>query len=400
MSLTRKGFEEAAKRAKRLNARVNKIFESLELPLNNKVQTDHYGRHYLFGKPLNEKMTNNEITEIVKETPKEHYGGWIDFFGRWTPSREEHQKREKEWNEGVEKAVKDLELFRRSLNYLYDKEYQKAWPILTELGEAGAEYYKKPAKTLAVYYRYGFGGLEKDKQKSDEWFKKAGVEDPEKHLKDIHPDYDKIIQEYGIEAAEERFLDLMLNINNPFYWQKYSLALDLALSAYKGQKDTDGADYILRIKKTAERCLGERAKIAAILYNAVDGSLLTVDGLIDAGMQSMLTGEILRALDLLKRREGESDDGYFNRIVSHNISEVAAIAIEIKFFDMLFSRDESRRLKGRQAGADVAKYDERIKKLIRIAKQENEKRKDDYRKINANTIERIEKIYNGELAAK
>jgi hypothetical protein len=83
MSLSREAFESACKRNEILNYSVNDIFVKLEMELNDKVQMNHYGQPYLFGKKIEVKTTDDEIINIIKSTPKEDYNGHINFFGTW-----------------------------------------------------------------------------------------------------------------------------------------------------------------------------------------------------------------------------------------------------------------------------------------------------------------------------
>ena len=88
MSLSKDAFESASKRHEILNNRVNNVFVKLEMELKDKVQMNRYGQLYLFGKKIEEKTTEDEITNIIKSKPKEDYNGHIDFFGTWkTDSR-------------------------------------------------------------------------------------------------------------------------------------------------------------------------------------------------------------------------------------------------------------------------------------------------------------------------
>ena len=50
MSLSREMLSQKANTSKELNKRINDLFNQLSLPLKNKVQMNHYGKIYLFGK--------------------------------------------------------------------------------------------------------------------------------------------------------------------------------------------------------------------------------------------------------------------------------------------------------------------------------------------------------------
>ena len=83
MSLSKEAFIEANQKVMVLNDRVNVLLKQSSVPLENKVQMDHYGRTYLFGKVIKCINTDDELMEIIKKTPKKAWNGKIDFFGRW-----------------------------------------------------------------------------------------------------------------------------------------------------------------------------------------------------------------------------------------------------------------------------------------------------------------------------
>ena len=99
MSLSKEAFEAAAAVVASLNNRVNKLFEQLSLPLKNKVQMDHYGKSYLFGKRISASTTDDELIEIIKSTPEKSWNGKIGFFGEWL-ELEEGKWVKKKWENG------------------------------------------------------------------------------------------------------------------------------------------------------------------------------------------------------------------------------------------------------------------------------------------------------------
>ena len=84
MSLNKEAFEHSREQLKNLNKRADALFVKLGLPLENKVQMDHYGRAYLFGVLVTDKTTDDELTQIIKATPKKSWDGKINFFGQWS----------------------------------------------------------------------------------------------------------------------------------------------------------------------------------------------------------------------------------------------------------------------------------------------------------------------------
>lgn len=92
MSLSGEALNIAFDRLKNLNDHVNELFNELSLPLSNKVQMNHYGSLYLFGKLVNIQTTDDELIEIIQSTPEKSWNGHIDFFGRWI-EEDEHRKK-------------------------------------------------------------------------------------------------------------------------------------------------------------------------------------------------------------------------------------------------------------------------------------------------------------------
>jgi len=83
MSMSKEYFEEVKKQSTVLNNRINGLFKQFSLTLKNKVQMNHYGKMYLFGKEISEKTTDNELIEIIKTTPEKSWNGKIDMWGKW-----------------------------------------------------------------------------------------------------------------------------------------------------------------------------------------------------------------------------------------------------------------------------------------------------------------------------
>jgi hypothetical protein len=86
VSLRKEAFAEVARTHKKLQNRVCELSKSFNPPFDNlddKVQMNHYGSCYLFGKRITEATTDAEIAKIIEQTPEEEYDGAIDFFGEW-----------------------------------------------------------------------------------------------------------------------------------------------------------------------------------------------------------------------------------------------------------------------------------------------------------------------------
>ena len=65
MSLCGEGLKAACERLARLEKRTNILFTKLGLPLKDKIQMEHYGDLYLFGKYVNDKTTHPPISLTI-----------------------------------------------------------------------------------------------------------------------------------------------------------------------------------------------------------------------------------------------------------------------------------------------------------------------------------------------
>jgi len=71
-------------RYNRLQVRINALFVKLGLNIKDKVMKDISGNIYLFGKPINESMTDDELVKIINDTPEDNYDGVTnEFSGAW-----------------------------------------------------------------------------------------------------------------------------------------------------------------------------------------------------------------------------------------------------------------------------------------------------------------------------
>ena len=97
--------EKAVKNKKEYNERVNDLFKKLNLPLENKVQMDHYGRAYLFGQKIDVNTSNEELIKIIKSTSEENWNGKIGFSGAW---KEKIMTKDKKIPEQIKVAIKNI----------------------------------------------------------------------------------------------------------------------------------------------------------------------------------------------------------------------------------------------------------------------------------------------------
>ncbi|HSU55424.1 MAG TPA: GTP pyrophosphokinase [Candidatus Dormibacteraeota bacterium] len=87
-------------------------------------------------------------------------------------------------------------------------------------------------------------------------------------------------------------------------------ALEIAVSAHKGQKDRYGAPYVLHPMRVMARVETPDEKIVAILHDVVEDSKdWTFDRLKAEGFST----EIVAALDCVTKREGEEYEDFVKR---------------------------------------------------------------------------------------
>jgi hypothetical protein len=82
MSLTMEGLEAVRKEYEKLEKRVSELCKKLGVPMVE-IDSDHYGRFYIFGKSVYIGTLDKELTKIIKDTPDNERLGYLDFFGGW-----------------------------------------------------------------------------------------------------------------------------------------------------------------------------------------------------------------------------------------------------------------------------------------------------------------------------
>ncbi len=101
-------------------------------------------------------------------------------------------------------------------------------------------------------------------------------------------------------------------------------AILIAAQAHLGQLDKAGAPYILHPLRMMMRMESEVAMIAAALHDVVEDSDWTLERLRGEGFSE----EVLKAVDCLTSREGESYDEFISRVRG------SAIARQVKIADL------------------------------------------------------------------
>lgn len=109
-------------------------------------------------------------------------------------------------------------------------------------------------------------------------------------------------------------------------------AIEIAVAAHKGQRDKVDAPYILHPLRLMTRMKTEDEMIAAVLHDVVEDTSVTLNNLRDEGFDEAL----LRAIDCLTHRVGESYENYIERVESN------AIARQVKIADLEDNMDVRR----------------------------------------------------------
>lgn len=99
-------------------------------------------------------------------------------------------------------------------------------------------------------------------------------------------------------------------------------ALVIAAEAHQGTTDKGGAPYILHPLRLMHQMTTADEQIVALLHDVVEDSPWTLDALRAEGFSE----EIVRAIDCLTRREGESYEGFIARGVSNPIARHVKLA--------------------------------------------------------------------------
>lgn len=109
-------------------------------------------------------------------------------------------------------------------------------------------------------------------------------------------------------------------------------AVAIAAEAHLGQYDKAGAPYIYHPLRLMMRATTPEEKIVAVLHDVVEDSRWTIDELAREGFSP----RVLRAIDALTKREGESYDAFLDRVATERL------AMRVKLLDLEDNSDLSR----------------------------------------------------------
>jgi len=120
-------------------------------------------------------------------------------------------------------------------------------------------------------------------------------------------------------------------------------AVAIAARAHRGQKDKAGAPYLLHPLRLMLRMETEAAMMAAVLHDVVEDTEWTLERLREVGFPD----EVLEAVDCLTRGEGESYEGFIERVRTNPVARQVKIAdlednMNIRRISRLGARDLER----------------------------------------------------------
>jgi (p)ppGpp synthase/HD superfamily hydrolase len=110
-------------------------------------------------------------------------------------------------------------------------------------------------------------------------------------------------------------------------------AIEIAVSAHKGQKDKSGAEYILHPLRVMERGKTEIKKICGVLHDVVEDSDWTFEALENEGFSPEVIS-VLRCVT--KESEDEDYEKFIDRVAQN------PVAVQVKINDLLDNMDITR----------------------------------------------------------
>lgn len=100
------------------------------------------------------------------------------------------------------------------------------------------------------------------------------------------------------------------------------LAHEIAKRAHKGQVDKAGAPYILHPETVASFVTKDDEKIVVYLHDVIEDTPCQLRDLENAGFSS----EIIKAVDLLTRKTGQSYKQYLKLVKTNELARVVKLA--------------------------------------------------------------------------
>ena len=111
-----------------------------------------------------------------------------------------------------------------------------------------------------------------------------------------------------------------------------NIALEIAISAHKGQKDLGGIDYIEHPKAVANLLETDEEKTIGYLHDVLEDTSITEEDLVTMGISS----EIVSAIKVLTKKRGEPYTEYIERVKENELAR------KVKIADLQHNMDLSR----------------------------------------------------------
>lgn len=135
-------------------------------------------------------------------------------------------------------------------------------------------------------------------------------------------------------------------------------AIEIAVSAHKGQVDKAGKPYILHPLRLIFKMQTENEMIAAVLHDVVEDTDWTIEKLEAEGFNE----EVIEAVNLLTKTKNVSEKEYFKKI------KMNKIATKVKLADLEDNMDIKRiahpKFRDYARLAEYLKYYNELKELV------------------------------------
>jgi (p)ppGpp synthase/HD superfamily hydrolase len=127
-------------------------------------------------------------------------------------------------------------------------------------------------------------------------------------------------------------------------------ALQLALTAHRGQQDKAGQPYILHPLRLMQRMTTDETRIIALLHDVVEDTPITLDDLRNRGYAE----NVVSAIDALTRRPQEDYVDYVRRAKTHPLARLVKQAdlednLDIRRLATITAQDFKRLVRYREA---------------------------------------------------
>lgn len=101
-------------------------------------------------------------------------------------------------------------------------------------------------------------------------------------------------------------------------------ALSIAIEMHRGQRDSDGAAYILHLIRVMMRCNSPQARIAGLLHDILEDTSASADDLVSRGIPE----NVIQTIQKLTHRPEVSYQQYIEALVED------PVAVEVKLADL------------------------------------------------------------------